>query len=149
MLTSEFMLTNMNEFLAFKVEHLLPIVSGGEANTTLITIAIVLIIPALIPEICWLVAFLTPFALGLAVTLPPLIVGLTVIMTPLLILFSPLIIVFLMFFGVALSVGGATVSAVAIPLVLAPYFFIYGFLMFNAIFGEIILIPWFLLTIIP
>ena len=148
MLTSEFMLTNMNEFLALKAEHLLPIVSGGEPNTTLIIIAAIMIIPALIPEICWLVAFLTPFALGLAVTLPPLIVGLTVIMTPLLILFSPLIIVFLMFFGVALSVGGAAVSAGPILYAMA-YFLLYCFIMFMALFGEIILIPLFLLTFIP
>ena len=148
MLTSEFMLTNMNEFLALKAEHLLPIVSGGEPNTTLIIIAAIMIIPALIPEICWLVAFLTPFALGLTVTLGPLIVGLTVIMTPLLILFSPLIIVFLMFFGVAVSVGGGTVAAGVIPWILG-YFLFYGVFLFNAIFGEFILIPWFLLTIIP
>ena len=106
-----------------------------------------LAIPALFPELCWLTALLTPFFAGLTVTLPPLIVGLTLIMTPLLILLSPLLIFYLMILGVGLSVGGASIPAI-LPTVLAILFF-YGFFLFNAIFGEFILIPWFLLTIIP
>ena len=155
MLTSEIMLTNMNDFVAQKAVDSFPIVMAGliaswqiSIGPTFYFILFALIIPALFPEICWLTAFLTPFFAGLTVTLGPLIVGLTVIMTPLLILFSPLIIVFLMLFGVAVSVGGGTVSAGVIPWILG-YFFFYGFFLFNAIFGEFILIPWFLLTIIP
>ena len=142
MFTSEIILTNMNNFAAQKAVDLFPIVAGRSPWN--VYIALVLIIPALFPEICWLTAFLT----GLTITLGPFIFGLTVITIPLLILFSPLIIVFLMFFGVALSVGGGTVSIGAI-LVALPYLFIYGFIMFIAIFGEIILIPWFLFSIIP
>ena len=147
MLTSEIMLTNMNDFAAQKAVDSFPIVMAGW-NTWTFWIGVALVIPAFFPEICWLTALITPFFAGLTVAFGPLIVGLTVILTPFLILFSPLIIVYGMFFGVALSVGGATVSASSIPFILA-YFLFYGFFLFNAIFGEIILIPWFLLTIIP
>ena len=134
------MLTHMNDFLALKTEHLFPVVMSLFEGTTLSYIAytgIALIALGLFPEICWLAGLVSPF-----------FIGLTLIFGPFLILFSPLIILGTMFITTFLALfgggyGGLTFGGILIVVAL------YWFCVFMAIFGEIILIPWFFLAIIP
>ena len=134
---SDIMLTNMNDFLALKTEHLFPVVMSLFEGTTLSYIAyagIALILLGLFPEVCWLAGLTSPFVFGL-----------TLLFSPILILLSPLIIVGAMFASTVLALlgGGLPVGGFITVVVL------YLFCVFMAIFGEVILIPWFLLAIIP
>ena len=138
---SEIMLTNMNDFLALKTEHLFPVVMSLFEQTTLSYIAytgIALILLGFFPEVCWLAGLVSTFFMVL-----------TLILGPFIYLFSPLIIV--MFFGTFLAlfgVGGGGYSSLFIGLILFVVA-LYWFCVFMAIFDEEILIPWFFLAIIP
>ena len=134
------MLTHMNDFLALKTEHLFPVVMSLFEGTTLSYIAytgIALILLGLFPEVCWLAGLVSPFFMVL-----------TLIFGPFIILFSPLIIVGAMFFSTFLALFGGGYSSLSIGLILFVVA-LYWFCVFMAIFGEIILIPWFFLAIIP
>ena len=130
-------MTHMNGFLALKTEHLFPVVMSLFEGTTLSYIAyagIALILLGLFPEVCWLAGLTSPFVFGL-----------TLLFSPILILLSPLIIVGAMFASTFLALlgGGLPVGGFILVVVL------YLFCVFMAIFGEVILIPWFILAIIP
>ena len=133
-------MTHMNDFLALKTEHLFPVVMSLFEGTTLSYIAytgIVFILLGLFPEVCWLAGLVSPFFMML-----------TLIFGPFLILFSPMIIVGAMFFSTFLALFGGGISSLSIGLILL-LVALYWFCVFMAIFGEIILIPWFFLAIIP
>ena len=137
---SEIMLTHMNDFLALKTEHLFPVVMSLFEGTTLSYIAytgIALILLGLFPEVCWLAGLTSPF-----------FIVLTLIFGPFLILFSPLIILGTMFFTTFLALFGGGYGSLSIGGILIVVA-LYSFCVFMAIFGEIILIPWFFLAIIP
>ena len=130
-------MTHMNDFLALKTEHLFPVVMSLFEGTTLSYIAyagLALILLGLFPEVCWLAGFTSPFVFGV-----------TLLFSPILILLSPLIIVGAMFASTFLALlgGGLPVGGFILVVVL------YLFCVFMAIFGEVILIPWFILAIIP
>ena len=124
MLLSDIILTNMNDILAYKAASLFPIVMESTIATTLQQISYWIIGIGIFPELCWLSLYISPIMFFL----------------------SPVFVVVIYIFGIFISLfGGGSAFYGAVTLIIAAYLF----MVFMAIFGEIILIPWFILSIFP
>ena len=116
---SEIMLTNMNDFLTKESTNLFPIVMASTTGTYMYYIGNGLLAFGLFPEICWLA-----YPLGGAFIL--------------------------LFLLLDYLYGWKSFASLADSwLYILGAFLLWLFLIFMAIFGEIILIPWFLVSIFP
>ena len=121
---SDIILTNMNYILAQKAASLFPIVMESTIATNLQQISYWIIGIGIFPELCWLSLYISPIMYFL----------------------SPVFVVVIIVFGIFINFfGNGTAFSWDVTLIIAAYLF----MVFMAIFGEIILIPWFILSIFP